>query len=160
MSHTEPDPTPLPTNVLWGRVATAAVVVLLAFGLGRCTAPEGPGEEAEQLGAQVTELQSTNEQLRSQVDRLTEQVRQAEAELEREPTPAPSPSPTDEPSAPAPVEGEPGGTWTVGPGDTLHAIAIDVYGDRTRAELVAAANGLDTSDTLQVGQVLQLPIVD
>ncbi len=146
-------------HVLWGRVATAIVVVLLAFGLGRCTAEEGvPDDEVAALEAQVTELQSTNEQLRAQVDRLDEELT-ANAPS---PTPPPEPNtatPTPTPTA-TPAEGEPGGTWTVESGDTLHAIAIEVYGDRSRAQLVAAANGLDTSDTLQVGQVLQLPIVE
>lgn len=151
---------PLPhARVLWGRVATAIVVVLLAFGLGRCTADGVPQDEVAALETQVADLQSTNEQLRAQVDRLDEELTASES------SPVP-PSPSPESSAPTPTptatpgEGEPGGSWTVEPGDTLHAIAIEVYGDRARAQLVAAANGLDTSDTLQVGQVLQLPIVE
>ena len=158
MSESTARPTLPPARVLWGRVATAIVVVLLAFGLGRCSAEGVPEDDVTALEGQVADLQSTNEQLRAQVDRLDEQLTASQS------SPSPSPS-TEAPSAPTtdptttPAEGEPGGTWTVGPGDTLHAIAIAVYGDRTRAELVAAANGLDTSDTLQVGQVLQLPIV-
>lgn len=159
MAHTEPEPTPLATNVLWGRVATAAVVVLIAFGLGRCSAPEAaeaPADEVTQLDAQVAELQATNDQLRAQVDDLTAQI----TELESAPAPT-QPSATETTTAePAPAAGEPGGTWTVEPGDTLQAIAIDVYGDRARADLIAAANGIDKSTTLQVGQVLQLPIVE
>lgn len=153
MSHPEPAPSLPPANVLWGRVATAAVVVLLAFSLGRCTADGVPQDEVAALEGQIAELQTTNEQLRAEVQRLDETIREAEA------TPAPPPPTGTETEADttAPAEGEPGGTWTVAPGDTLHAIAIEVYGDRSRAALVAAANGLETSSTLQVGQVLQLP---
>lgn len=159
MAHTGPEPTPLAANVLWGRVATAGVVVLMAFGLGRCTAPEAaeaPVDEVARLEGEVSELQATNDQLRTQVDDLTTQVSELEA------APAPTAPTTSEPATadPAPVEGQPGGTWTVERGDTLHAIAIEVYGDRTRADLIAAGNGIDRSTTLQVGQVLRLPIVE
>lgn len=154
-------PAPLPhARVLWGRVATAIVVVLLAFGLGRCTAEDVPGDEVAALETQVSQLEATNEQLEAQVERLDEQLTADEA-APAPPAASPSSTPTPTPTATAtPGEGEPGGTWTVASGDTLHAIAIEVYGDRSRAELVAAANGLDTSDTLQLGQVLQLPIVE
>lgn len=139
-------------NVLWGRVATAVVVILLAFGLGRCTAGGVPEEEVAALDGQVTVLQSENDALRAEVDDLTQTL------SEREATPAPSPESTEASTpAPPPGEGEPGGTHTVAPGDTLVAIAIDVYGDREMARMIAAANGIENSTTLQVGQVLELP---
>ncbi len=147
-----------PARVLWGRVATAVVVVLIAFGLGRCTAEGVPQDEVTQLETQVTELRSANDQLRAQVERLDE-------ELAETSTPPPSPEPSDAPTSgasesptPTAAEGDPGGTWTVEPGDTLNAIAIEVYDDREKAALIASANGLDTGAVLQVGQVLQLPL--
>lgn len=144
-----------PANVLWGRVATAIVVVLLAFGLGRCTAEGGvPEEDVAALEAEVEQLQATNDQLQGEVDRLTQAADAPDPAAPAEPTDAPTTEPT---TPPAPVEGEPGGTWTVGPGDTLQAIALDVYGDRAKAQQIAAINGIETSTTLQVGQVLQLP---
>lgn len=154
MSASDPRPALPDAHVLWGRVATAVVVVLLAFGLGRCTADGVPEEEVAALDGQVAELQSTNDALRSEVDELTRTLDEREAA-----TPAPAPTPSMEPSTPAPTpgEGEPGGTHTVAPGDTLMAIAIAVYDDREMARMIAAANGIDNSTTLQVGQVLQLP---
>ncbi len=156
MSEPRSEPRSLEARVLWGRVATAVVVVLIAFGAGRCTAGGVPEDEVAELEGQVTALQSANDDLRSQVSDLDEQLREAPAV-----TPTPSPSPAEptatEPSAPDPVEGAAGGTWTVESGDTLHAIAIAVYGDRTKAQLIAEANGLQPGATLQIGQVLQLP---
>lgn len=149
MSDSTAHPKLPPPRVLWGRVATAVVVVLVAFGLGRCTAEGVPRDEVTQLETQVADLQSANDQLQAQVERLDEELAETDT---TPPPPAPSESPT-----PTAGEGDPGGTWTVAPGDTLHAIAIEVYDDREKAALVAAANGLDTSATLQVGQVLQLP---
>jgi nucleoid-associated protein YgaU len=151
MSSSPSEPALPPARVLWGRVATAVVVILLAFGLGRCTADGVPEEEVAALDGQVEELQSSNDALQAEVEDLTRTL------SEREATPTPAPSP--EPSAPAPTpgEGEPGGTHTVAPGDTLVAIAIAVYDDREMARMIAAANGIENSTTLQVGQVLQLP---
>lgn len=162
MSDSTAQPKLPPPRVLWGRVATAVVVVLVAFGLGRCTAEGVPPDEVAQLETQVDDLQSSNDQLRDQVERLDGQL----AEADTTPPPAPSESPTDAGESPtgegesptAAGEGQPGGTWTVTPGDTLHAIAIEVYDDHEKAALIAAANGLDTGATLDVGQVLQLPL--
>lgn len=147
-------PSQLPeARVLWGRVATAVVVVLIAFGAGRCSADGVPEDEVAALDEQVTSLQSENDRLRAQVEDLGDQS-------DQEPAPAgtatPQPTATDEPAA-APVDGAPGGTWTVEPGDTLYEIALDVYDDPGMRSSIASANGLTTDSTLRVGQVLQLP---
>ena len=42
-------------------------------------------------------------------------------------------------------------------GDTFYEIALRVYDDPDMRQEIAAANGLSTDSTLQVGQVLQLP---
>lgn len=146
-------PSPLPeARVLWGRVATVVVVVLVAFGMGRCSADGVPEDEVAALDDQIATLQTENEQLRAQVNSLGQQ-------LAEQPDPAPSPSqPTaTESGAPAPVAGVPGGTWTVESGDTLFEIAIEVYGDSGKRQAIADANGLTLESTLTVGQVLQLP---
>lgn len=155
MSDAPIQPNLPPPRVLWGRVATAVVVVLVAFGLGRCTAEGIPQDEVTQLETEVSDLQSANDRLQDQVDRLGEEPTEADETATTPASPAPS-----ETTTPVAGEGDPGGTWTVAPGDTLHAIAIEVYDDRAKAALIAAANGIDTSDPLQVGQELQLPSED
>lgn len=150
-------------HVLWGRVATAVVVVLVAFGAGRCSADGVPEEEVSELEQRVSTLQDTNEDLRDQVADLDRQLSEAATP---DPSPSPSPDPTEPADAPseqteaAPLEGAPGGIWTVEPGDTLQAIAIEVYSDRAMAQEIGAANGLEPGATLQVGQVLQLPLTE
>ena len=151
MSSSDAPSKPLAAQVLWGRVATAVVVVLMAFGLGRCTAPGVPRSEVTALEAQVDDLQSAN-------DRLQQQVASDDEPTTTEPGTTATASPTGDPDpSTAPAEGTPGGIHTVAPGDTLHAIAIEVYGDREKAQLIADANNLEPGATLQVGQVLQLP---
>jgi len=46
--------------------------------------------------------------------------------------------------------------YTVVTGDTLASIAGRLYGDDTKANLLAAANGV-SEDDLQVGQMLVVP---
>ena len=156
MSEHEPAPNLPPANVLWGRVATAVVVVLLAFGLGRCTADGVPEDEVAQLEARATELESTNTQLQAEVDRLNQELDAAPtAPATTEPTePA-----TDDTSSPSPDAGGEAATeiYRVQPGDTLYGIAITLFGDRDRAQDIAELNGIDNQTTLQVGQELTVP---
>ncbi|HWH32045.1 MAG TPA: LysM domain-containing protein, partial [Egibacteraceae bacterium] len=51
-------------------------------------------------------------------------------------------------------------TYTVKSGDTLISIAQDVYGDGTKFNLIADANGIDKNNKLRVGQELQIPPAD
>ena len=152
MSEPAPPPRGPQANVLWGRVATAVAVVVMAFGLGRCTAGDGSEAQVADLEAQVSDLQSTNGQLRSQVQSLDEQLAEAPAPAPTSTEPAPTPTATT-----VPGEGAPGGTWTVQSGDTFYEIALRVYDDPDMRQEIAAANGLSTDATLQVGQVLRLP---
>lgn len=46
--------------------------------------------------------------------------------------------------------------YTAVTGDTLASIATRLYGDDTKANLLAAANGL-IEDEVQVGQMLVIP---
>lgn len=156
MSEHEPARQLPEANVLWGRVATAVVVVLIAFGAGRCSADGVPADEVAALDDQVTTLQSENDQLRAQVQELDQQLAEQPAPAE---TTAPQPTATETPAS-APVEGAPGGVWTVESGDTLFEIALDVYDDADMRGEIAAANGLTTDSTLTVGQVLQLPLAE
>ena len=144
----------LEARVLWGRVATVVAVVVIAFGAGRCSAGGVPEDEVAELEGQVSALESANEDLRGQVADLDEQLAEATA-----PTPTPSatePSAVEStaPESPATTTVE---AWTVQSGDTLQAIALEVYGDRAMAQQIADANGIEPGATLQIGQVLTLP---
>ncbi len=48
-------------------------------------------------------------------------------------------------------------TYVVEAGDTLHAIAEEVYGDGSRWEEIADANGIDDRSALAVGMELEIP---
>ncbi|WP_277965797.1 LysM peptidoglycan-binding domain-containing protein [Streptomyces sp. AV19] len=48
-------------------------------------------------------------------------------------------------------------TYTFEPGDTLWAVAERFYGDGNRYRDIAAANGIDNPDAVEVGQVLTIP---
>ena len=54
-------------------------------------------------------------------------------------------------------EGEPGGTYTVQAGDTLSLIARDIYGSVGVWEALCSFNNLADCNSIEVGDVLQLP---
>lgn len=171
--HTPPEQHPPGPRVLWGRVGVAVVVIVLAFSLGRCGGGEVPEDEVARLRAQVTTLESENDELRAQVDRLEGQAGATPTDAaSSEPSSATEPTDTGESTdaggstdagestgsaPPTAGEGVPGGSYTIAPGDSLYTIATKVYDDREMAPVIADANGLAMDATLQVGQVLQLP---
>ncbi len=53
--------------------------------------------------------------------------------------------------------GEPGGTYTVQPGDTLSLIARDIYGQIGLWQAICTFNNLSNCNVIEVGQVLRLP---
>jgi nucleoid-associated protein YgaU len=62
------------------------------------------------------------------------------------------------PEAPAEPEPEPAArTYTVESGDTLWAIAERFYGDGSKYQVIADANGIPNPDLIQPGQVLTIP---
>jgi len=62
----------------------------------------------------------------------------------------------DKPTPPDPKP-QPGGTYTVQPGDSWWKIAAEQLGSGSRMQELAAANGRTTADTIHPGQVLTLP---
>lgn len=84
--------------------------------------------------------------------------------------PVPRPSAVAKASAPAstttasaaPKPTSPQRSYTVRPGDTLTAIAQDVYGSMTKADLIYDANRdkLQDRDELKVGMVLTIPAAE
>lgn len=131
-------------RVLWGRVGVLGGALILMFLLGRCTAPGGiPESDLVAAQAQVNELEAQNEQLQQQIAAMSAQAPAEEGEEEEE-------------------EDSKAGwsTYTVKSGDTLISIAQDVYGDGTKFNLIAEANGIDKNNKLRVGQELQIPPAD
>ena len=55
------------------------------------------------------------------------------------------------------VAGTPGGTYTVVAGDTLAIIARDIYGDYRLYEQLCAFNNIADCNTIEIGQVINLP---
>ena len=130
-------------RLLWGRILALLVALLLAFFLGRSTAPTGSSSEVEDdLRAEVAGLESELDALRSQQATVA----------------------SEEPASPAPSESAAGGeagadaeTYIVKPGDTLNTIAEDVYGDVGLGDELGEANGITDPEQLRVGDELEIP---
>jgi nucleoid-associated protein YgaU len=157
----EPDPTydwddePPSPKLLWGRVIALAAVLILAFLLGRATAPDDSADEVEQLRAQLEEAG----------DRI--------ASLEVEDTfgAPPTDETTDETESPdeTPPDGDGGDggggdgdggdeivrDYTVKTGDTYNEIAERFFGDPALGSCIADAN---EDETLIVGETIQVPM--
>ena len=133
-------------RLLWGRILALLVALLLVFFLGRSTAsPESSSEAEEDLRAQVAELQSELDALRSQ------QATEASEEPENSPAPSESAAAGGE-EAEADAE-----TYVVKPGDTLNTIAEDQYGDVGLGDELGEANGITDPEQLRVGVELEIP---
>ena len=131
-------------RVLWGRVAVLGGALVLMFLLGRCSSPDGvPPSELASANAQIQQLESRNAQLQEQIAAMSAGAAAAPADEEE-----------DSDSR------EGWTTYTVKSGDTLISIAQDVYGDGTKFNLIAEANGIDKNNKLRVGQELQIPPAD
>ncbi len=131
-------------KVLWGRIVLLAVVLILAFLLGRSTAPDGiPESRLEQARAESAQLEEENQSLADQVEEL-------EAAQE-------SPAPTTTTAA-----GGTGGngelqTYTVRRGDTLTSIAQDVCEDPSLDNAIGELNDISDPEQLPVGSDIQIP---
>lgn len=149
-------------GLLWGRTAFWAVVVVLAFLVGRWTAGLGAdGEPLDRLRAEVTKLSAENEEYRRRSEMVA--AGSAPADAESAPAARPSPSPPardDEPRDPeagrTPSSGN-GETYTVVPGDTLSEIAARFYDDSSRVSALQRANGIAPGEELPVGLELEIP---
>lgn len=139
-----------PTGILWGRVLALAAMLILAFVLGRASAPSGvPSDEVERL---QTRLQVTQDELA----RL-----EADAGQQPQGTASPTTSPTTQATDDA-AEGDAeteGDTlvYTVKSGDSFRGLAEEFYNDPALDDFLAEANGMSVADPLQVGQELQIP---
>lgn len=128
-----------PPRVLWGRVAILGAALVLAFLLGRSTAPQGVSQqEFDALRRARAELEAQLEQARAQ------------------PVVTPTPEVTGTPEATTEPEAE-GQTYVVQAGDTLRGIAERFYDDPTLDDLIAEANDITDPTQLRIGQELTIP---
>jgi nucleoid-associated protein YgaU len=157
----EPDPAydwddePPTPKLLWGRVIALAAVLILAFLLGRATAPDDSAEEVDQLQAQLEEAG----------DRIAE----LETIVSAGATPTATettPPETDETETPPDGGGGDGGgdgggedelvrEYTVKTGDTYNEIAEEFFGDPALGACIADAN---EDATLIVGETINVPM--
>ncbi len=135
-----------PQEILWGRVVTLGVALLLAFIFGRASAPNGVS--SEDLSQTERKLASA----RAEVERLEARLRAAkETPGAADGAGAPGSAPE---ASPAPGQA---GVYVVKDGDTLWSIAKRFYGDASLGPFLAQANNLPNSDELTIGQKLTIP---
>jgi hypothetical protein len=124
-------------KVLWGRVLALGAFLILAFLIGRWTAPAGISqEEFDEVKADLAAAQ--------------EEIEALEAQTSTEPTTSPSPTETPEET----VEGE---NYTVKSGDTLRGIAEKFYKDASLDDCIMAANDITDATQLSVGATIIIP---
>jgi nucleoid-associated protein YgaU len=156
----EPDPAydwddePPTPKLLWGRVIALAAVLILAFLLGRATAPDDSAEEVEDLQAQL-------EEAADRIEELETIVAQGATPQETE-TPPQSPDDTESPTDGETDGGggdggggdEPVREYTVRTGDNYNDLAEKFYGDPALGGCISDAND---GDTLLVGDTINIP---
>ena len=143
-------------KLLWGRVLALAGILLLAFLLGRATAPDDSAGEVEELRGELARANETIAELEDAVALPTE--------TDVAPTITNSPT-EDEPTDGEPTDGETDDegdgrtkTYTVQPGDNFVSIAEDEFGE-ANPDIVAClveANGGE--ETLSVGEEIDIPL--
>ena len=136
-------------NILWGRLAALTAVLLIAFFLGRASAPDGiPEEQFNQVRADLSEAEGQIDELQAALD-----------EPEPEPVVTETPVAVDEGTEEEPVEEEPfdGQIYTVVAGDTMRGIAEEFCGDPLLDDFIADFNDIEDPSTIHPGQELKIP---
>jgi LysM domain len=147
-----------PPTILWGRVAVLGGAILIAFLLGRLTAPGGVSQDSfDTVKAQRDDAQAQADNLQAQVDDLTA----AQDETQDQATPTPNASPTPDTGDNQAAGDEASTTYTVKAGDTLRDVAKAVYCDALAYEGIASANPSDVGPPpnyiIQPGADLVIP---
>lgn len=141
-------------KLLWGRVLALAGVLLLAFLIGRMSAPDDSAEEVRNLQER---LEAANAKITDLEDQLLVSPIETPAET---PDETPGETPGDEPpTSPPPDEGEDGDegtveTYTVESGDNYTSISEDLFGTPRGTECLSDAND---GAALQPGMEINVP---
>ena len=136
-------------NILWGRLIALGVLALVAFLIGRWSAPNGVDQES--LSALRADKAAAEERIAELEDAL-----QTQTQVQPTQTPAPEITvgdQTDE-ADDANFDGE---VYTVQSGDTMRGIAERFCGDPTEDDLIADFNGIADPTLLSVGTELKIP---
>lgn len=165
---------PQGTQILWGRVLVLLLALALAFWLG--TTFGGDGGAQRQLGEQRDENTRLEAQIASleaelaaigaggvaddapdgqSTDDAASEVAAAQPSRRDASSEKPDDRKTDETTRARPE----GRTYVIQSGDSLAAIAQDVYGDPTRWRDIARSNDLREPYALTVGESLIIPEV-
>ena len=133
-----------PPRVLWGRILALGVLLLLAFWLGRQSAPSS-GSGAAALADAREELELAQQEIQDLEDQVA-------AGTLADPTP--EAEPTAEETAEATGEEQ---IYIVKSGDSLAAIALEFYGDSSLADVIADANDINNPSSIRPGDELIIP---
>ncbi|HET7481532.1 MAG TPA: LysM peptidoglycan-binding domain-containing protein [Actinomycetota bacterium] len=134
-------------NILWGRAVVLAGVLLVAFFIGRASAPNGiPSERVRALNRDLQRAQDENEQLK-------QTLAQQQAV-----TPTPTPSVTvgggGDTNTDTTFNGK---VYVVQSGDTLREIADRFCGDPTKDDILVDFNGLADGSDIHPGDEIKIP---
>lgn len=131
-------------KLLWGRVLALAGVLLLAFLIGRMSAPDESAEEVQNLQERLEAANAKISDLEEKLIVGTPVETPPETPDTGDEPPDDEPPPTDdEPTGdPDGEEGEEGTveSYTVKSGDTYTSISEDRFGDPSGAECLSEAN--------------------
>lgn len=140
-----------PLHILWGRVAAVLLALLIAFALGRATAPTGaPPSQIDGLREQLSRAREDNARLEDDLAAARDDAATTTAPAE------PDQDAEEEPAADEGADTE-GDTYVVKSGDTLGSIARRFYEDAALANVIAEENGLTDPSLLTPGTELVIP---
>jgi len=135
-------------NILWGRLIALGVLALIAFLLGRWSAPNGIDEE------QLSALRADNRQAQQQIEELEAALRQNQTQPTATPTPSVTVGDQTDEADDANFDGR---TYVVQSGDTLRGIAERFCEDPTEDDLIADFNGIADPTLITPGTELRIP---
>ncbi|QBI21356.1 LysM peptidoglycan-binding domain-containing protein [Egibacter rhizosphaerae] len=178
---------PADGRILWGRVAVLAVVLILAFAVGRWSAPGDDTDRIAELEAENEALEEDIEQLEAEIDALEAGgTEDAPADDEDGGDEAEDGADDGDEATAAANDGEDGdggndsseeaddsedqegsdesddvtsgvSQHDVREGDHLYGLAENYYGDGERWRDIAEANDLTSEDVLRPGMTLEIP---
>ena len=141
-------------TLLWGRVLALAGVLLLAFLLGRASAPEGSTNELTELRAELADAEDQIAALQDATAAPADPVPTITATPTDEPG-GEDPTPTLTPTADPAIEGKIK-AYTVKDGDTYSSISEEFFNSPEGADCLVEANG--GNEVLSVGATIDVPI--